>query len=276
MAVPGDGLDMAVPPWAGQPARGGRGHVSDVSSGGVPAGQQVSVRDEPAADARARGDEQGVPSAAGGSGGRLAEGMRVHIVDDADREPGARGEFGDQVGSGPAGQRICRRDDCARRRVYDPGRADADPPRGLTATRTRRLRDDGGGHLGDGVKNRLGTICRGRRHAAHVRKFAVDDGAGTDLRASDIDGDSGRQGHSSPAAATISRTRSASSALSASIGSAIRFEPMTPMSCSAVLNPPSPAAPADTRPGVAAPVMSNRRARSCSAAAAQSPAFAAS
>jgi hypothetical protein len=79
--------------------------MTDVPGCGVSCcGQQVSVRDEAAADAGAGGDEQGVPSAAGGSGGRLAEGMRVHIVDDADREPGARGEFGDQVGSGPAGQ----------------------------------------------------------------------------------------------------------------------------------------------------------------------------
>ena len=131
--------------------------MTDVPGCGVPAGQQVSVRDEPAADARARGDEQGVPSAAGGSGGRLAEGMCVHIVDDADRKAGARREFGDQIGSGPSRQGIRRRDDGARRRVYDPGRADADPPRGLTAMRTRRLRDNGGGHLGDGVENSLRT-----------------------------------------------------------------------------------------------------------------------
>ena len=123
----------------------------------VPASEQVPISDEAAANAGAGGDEQGVPSAAGGSGGRLAEGMCVHIINGADRKAGARREFGDQIGSGPSRQGIRRRDDGARRRVYDPGRADADPPRGLTAMRTRRLRDNGGGHLGDGVENSLRT-----------------------------------------------------------------------------------------------------------------------
>src|SRR5699024_518860 len=155
------------------------------------------------------------------------------------------------------------------------GRTDADPPLGhgsVTAgpgcsrmaglgttigpilAATAGLGDDGGGRLGDGVEDRLRPRARRRRHGPHMPEHAVDDGPGTDLRASDIDGDDSGQSHSSPAAVTISRTLSASAASRASIGSAIRFEPMTPMRRRAVLNPPRPAAPAETRPGVAAPV----------------------
>src|SRR5699024_2250143 len=139
-------------------------------------------------------------------------------------------------------------------RVDDPGRTDADPPLGHGSA-TAGLGDDGGGRLGDGVEDLLCPRARRRRHGPHMPEHAVDDGPGTDLRASDIDGDDSGQSHSSPAAVTISRTLSASAASRASIGSAIRFEPMTPMRRRAVLNPPRPAAPAETRPGVAAPVI---------------------
>src|SRR5699024_39808 len=127
----------------------------------------------------------------------------------------------------------------------------------LGATVGLGLGDDGGGRLGDGVEDRLRPRTRRGRHCLHMPERAVDDGPGTDLRASDIDGDDSGQAHSSPAAVTISRTFSASAASRASIGAAIRFEPMMPMSRRAVLNPPRPAAPAETRPGVAAPVISN-------------------
>src|SRR5699024_5117591 len=109
------------------------------------------------------------------------------------------------------------------------------------------------------------TVRVHQLHCPRVPVNAVNDGPCTDLLATDIDGDDSGQSHSSPAAVAISRTLSASAASRASIGSAIRFEPMTPMRRRAVLNPPRPAAPAETRPGVAAPVISNSRARrSCS------------
>src|SRR5699024_8440844 len=163
-------------------------------------------------------------------------------------------------------------------RIDDPGRTDADPPLGhdgsrggfgatisgclraeagpadatvaavleatvaavFSAAACLGLGDDGGGRLGDGVEDRLRPRTRRGRHGPHVPEHAVDDGPGTDLRASDIDGDDSGQAHSSPAAVTISRTFSASAASRASIGAAIRFEPMMPMSRRAVLNPPRP------------------------------------
>src|SRR5699024_8101047 len=208
----------------------------------------------------------------------------------------------------PTGQGIGRRDHGPGDRIDDPGRTDADPPLGhgnaragaaagvgrsrmaamvglgLTigavpgATAALGLGDDGGGRLGDGVEDGLRPRTRRGRHGSHMPERAVDEGPGTDLRASDIDGDDSGQSHSSPEAVTISRTFSASAASRASIGSAIRFELMTPMSRRAVLNPPRPAAPAETRPGVAAPVISNSLARrSCSlTTVAQSPTRAAS
>ena len=142
----GDGLEVAGgTALAGHARRVRTAHVADVAGLVVGAQHDGAALHEGAADARAHGNHQAAGGVAAGAPAGLAQGVGVHVVQDARGKARGRGELGAQVGAAPAGHHVVCVGDVAGARVNDAARRDADAADVLAG----KL-DDAPGHL-DGV-----------------------------------------------------------------------------------------------------------------------------